>query len=1313
MLKNILSRVIGDPNQREIERLQPIVERINGLEEEYSRLSDAELRALTDQFRAQIRSATAEDLARIEQLQRELDIAASRDERERLQDQVGLLRKRIRQSEEEVLNEILPHAFAAVREASKRTIGLRHFDVQLIGGIVLHQGKIAEMKTGEGKTLVATLPLYLNALLGHGAHLVTVNEYLARRDCQWMGPIYDFLGLSVGLLQPGEKAAFLFDREWRGGSEDTRCLRPVSRAEAYRADITYGTNHEFGFDYLRDNMAWRLEDRVQRELHYAIVDEVDNILIDEARTPLIISAPSDEPAELYSRLAKLVKRLNPGDYEIDEKTRTVILTDQGYDHVEQLLGRPLQDPNLPEMWNPEEARLMHHLEQALKAQYLFQVQRDYIVRGGQVILVDEFTGRLMPGRRYSDGLHQAIEAKENVKVRQESVTYATITLQNYFRLYAKLAGMTGTAATEAEEFNRIYKLEVVVIPTNEPMIRQDYLDVIYKTEEAKFNAVVEEIAEMRSQGRPVLVGTLSIEKSERLSAMLKQRGIDHQVLNAKYHAREAAIIAQAGRRGAVTIATNMAGRGVDIKLGGGLPEEDAALINRFLVQWGHDPVEIYTMGLEARASLFCEELYKPEHWAECVGPIYVQKLGRLIEQPANFEERRLALEAVATAEAMRLLRIIEHVENRREVLRAGGLHVIGTERHEARRIDNQLRGRAGRQGEPGSSRFFISLEDDLMRRAGGDRVTSLMDRLGGYPDDMPLEYSLLNKVIEDTQTRIEGYNFDIRKHLVEYDDVLNAQREVIYEQRRRILSRHDLRADVMRLLEEEIDRLLDAYWGSGREWQLLYSLDTILPPLNIGEKGLFPSFTIQAFLNYLNNGHAADLKSTLVDVSRSVMERYSEYIVEDLVRPAIERTIQAYQERLRYYQDVAETHAIGLLDEAMERGQAITPARLLREVGAATGLPLEISADLRGIEGEDLHAYLPAAVEAALKEQARQSMLSAVKRRSGLQFDFQLSRERDVPLEELGEVLITGIHEVLKQNAVRTTEQVANELKAVQWDGGTHGELMQALFNICYNVTSEFDTRTHKRVYRLVPRIPLYHAAPEILENVGREELRQSILNHFEAALDAREAEWGTLELRRIGHLTPDQLDADLRFDMEHFPGIEFTPELARTPITDLPSEMQGAIAGFLGRRIMTRLQQQIMLGVIGRLWVDYLNELEALREGIGLQAIAQRDPLAEYKRRAYDLFQALLTNVRVGVLNNLFRAWPAGLEDVARPTKPTTRTARAPAEKTAEAARAEITNGLPETKRVGRNDPCPCGSGKKYKNCCLRRERKKSGKRK
>ncbi|GAC1483406.1 MAG: preprotein translocase subunit SecA [Candidatus Dormibacteria bacterium] len=735
---SVITKVLGDPNAREVKRHLERVADINELEPLLQQLGDAELTAKTEELR------------------------------ERLQ-------------KGETLDELLVEAFAVVREAARRAIGLRPFDVQMVGGIVLHQGKIAEMKTGEGKTLVAVLPLYLNALAGKGAHLITVNDYLARRDAGWNAPIYTLLGMRVAVI--GHEMSLLYDPEFLDETHpDPRLqhLRPVSRAEAYLADITYGTNSEFGFDYLRDNMAVDLTQCVQRTLNYAIVDEVDSILIDEARTPLIISGQGQESTEKYYQYARLIPRLAETDYTVDEKTKSASLTEEGIAKIERWTGIK----NVYELEHVDEA---HQINQALKAFTLYKRDRDYLVKDGEVIIVDEFTGRQQPGRRWADGLHQAVEAKEGVKVQQETQTLATITYQNYFRLYQKLAGMTGTAVTEAEEFDKIYKLQVVVIPTHRPMVREDHADLIYKTEDAKFKAVADEIVEMAQAGRPVLVGTVSVEKSEKLARLLEKRGVTHEVLNAKQHEREALIVANAGHGSAVTIATNMAGRGTDIVLGPGVVE-------------------------------------------------------------------------------------------------AGGLHIVGTERHESRRIDNQLRGRAGRQGDPGSSRFFLALDDDLMRIFGGERIKGMMNMLR-VADDEPIESRMVSRQIEGAQTKVEGHNFDARRYLVEYDDVMNKQREIIYGERRKVLEGADLRELVLSWVRKVIEDAVNEHCQSRHpdNWDLVAlvaQLQTVfplppfeeIPPEDFGE-------TKEAVTDRLFQYADAAYTAKEAEVTEPMMRKVEQFVV--------------------------------------------------------------------------------------------------------------------------------------------------------------------------------------------------------------------------------------------------------------------------------------------------------------------------------------------------------------------------------------------------------------------------------------------------
>jgi preprotein translocase subunit SecA len=979
MLRDLLTKVIGDPNEKALDRLQPMVEDINALEPELQDMSDAELRAKTDEFRARL-------------------------------------------ADGETLDDLLTEAYAAVREAARRTVHMRHYDVQLLGGIVLHQGKIAEMKTGEGKTLVAVLPLYLNALEDKGAHLVTPNDYLSKVGVQWMGPAYHLLGLTVAVIQSAaadpDRGSFIFDPDYVSDDERYQHLRPVSRREAYQAHITYGTNNEFGFDYLRDNMKWDMSDMVQRPLHYAIVDEVDNILIDEARTPLIISGPADEPSDSYRRFAEIVQQLRPstnpddeepdGDYVIDEKSRIVTLTESGIEKVERALG-------IDNLYSPEHFDLTPYLDNALRAKVLFKRDRDYIVSDeGEVIIVDQFTGRLMHGRRYSEGLHQAIEAKEGVPIQRESLTYATITFQNFFRMYEKLAGMTGTAATEAEEFHKIYNLDVVVIPTHKPVIREDHSDQIFATEEAKWRAVLEEIEELHEIGQPVLVGTVAIETSERLSRMLDRNKIPHQVLNAKQHEREAIVIAQAGKPGTVTIATNMAGRGVDILLGGN-PEGMAREILR-------------KQGIELTEA-------SPEQWQQSL------------------------------AEATR-----QSEQDREKVLNAGGLHILGTERHEARRIDNQLRGRAGRQGDPGSSRFYLSLEDDLMRRFGGERVKGLMGNLG-LEEDYPLTHGWLNKTVEQAQTRVEGYNFDIRKHVLEYDDVVNKQREVIYEQRRQILASNDLRDVALRM-----------------------------------------------------------------------------------VRERVQDTVTAYTTMLGYEDD----------------------------------------------------------------------------------WDLQ------------------GLH-----NALRTFFPFPADFNPKTWDGLEPEAIVDQITDMAERALDEIAQQLGLNVYRQMAR-----------EGLGLNDLKetQSALHRL-------------VYQHAASHL-----------------GDALTPQLAEKRLDLLPGDVRESVEEAFVKAVEVYRIRDLLLRAVDSLWVRHLTDLDVLREGIGLRAYGQQNPLVSFKKEAHEMYQGLLAGIQENVTNSLFQ-----IPEVAAPQPRRQRqlvTNLEAKEQSRQPARAT------EKDKLGRNDPCWCGSGEKYKHCHWRQDR-------
>lgn len=773
MLK-VFEKIFGSYSDREVKRIKPIIDRIEALEPEMQALSDEQLKAKTPEFKRRL-------------------------------------------SQGETLDDLLPEAFAVVREASRRVLGMRHFRVQLIGGVVLHQGRIAEMKTGEGKTLVATLPVYLNALEGKGVHVVTVNDYLATRDSEWMGKLYNFLGLSVGLIVHG--------------------LTNEERKKAYSCDITYGTNNEFGFDYLRDNMVIYKEDMVQRDLHFAIVDEVDSILIDEARTPLIISGVGDKSTDLYTRADAFVRRLKvkvftelddkeqtddiEADYIVDEKANTATLTASGVKKAEEFFG-------IQNLSDPDNMTISHHINQALRAHGLMKRDRDYVVKDDQVIIVDEFTGRLMYGRRYSNGLHQAIEAKEGVKVERESKTLASITFQNYFRMYRKLSGMTGTAQTEEQEFRSIYNLDVVVIPTNMPVIRVDHPDSVYKNERGKFNAVINQVIECHKKGQPVLIGTISIEKSELLSSMLKRHGIPHQVLNAKYHEKEAEIIAQAGKLGAVTIATNMAGRGTDILLGGN-PE--------------------FMAKQEMRKRGFREDVInQATGFNDTNDP-------EILEARKVYRELYEGFKKITDAE-------------REKVVAAGGLFIIGTERHESRRIDNQLRGRAGRQGDPGESRFYISLEDDLMRLFGSDRLMGMVEALG-LEEDQPIEHKMLSNAIENAQKRVESRNFAIRKSVLEYDDVMNKQREVIYAQRRKVLNGENLKENIVKMMENIADYIVNLFCSENPhpdfwDWEGIRSYT---------EKAYVPEGTLDFSKEQMEDLNKEKLRQIILD---SMLKRYEE-----------------------------------------------------------------------------------------------------------------------------------------------------------------------------------------------------------------------------------------------------------------------------------------------------------------------------------------------------------------------------------------------------------------------------------------------------
>jgi preprotein translocase subunit SecA len=1298
MLNSLIKLVGGDPNRRDIEHYTEWVDEINALEAEYQALSDEALLAKTPEFR------------------------------KRLEDG-------------ETLDDLLTEAFAAVREASRRTIGLRHYDVQLIGGIVLHLGTVAEMRTGEGKTLVATLPLYLNALSGKGAHLITVNDYLARRDARWMGSIYAALGLTVGVLQEAARTdnarkAFVVDPARESTQEDADRLRLVDRRLAYAADITYGTNHEFGFDYLRDNLAMRREERVQRERNFAIVDEVDNILIDEARTPLIISGPAAGEQQEYKRMAQAVRQLRPEDYEISERDRTVNLTEAGESHIEELLGQPLRDPDRPEDITPEQAQLTGYLTQALRAELIFRRNRDYLVQGGQVVIVDEFTGRLMHGRRWSDGLHQAVEAKEGLEVQPENVTYATITLQNYFRLYGKLSGMTGTAITEAEEFDKIYKLAVTPIPTNleylarrsetdlveqpykedgnkffyfarksEPAApvfwrRKDYKDVIYRTEEAKFRSVCAEILQMHVLGRPILMGTTSVERSEILSERLRaeplrklaltlilrdawfaahkmeedgrlieeltplaeplgsiapavlrtlskplevalnpeddanvdrllrllnlpaearprllqalQKGIPHQVLNAKKHAEESQIIAGAGAFGAVTIATNMAGRGVDIKLGGELAEEVLAAINRILRRAG-------------------------------------------VDNPYNLTNaERLARLDAATAEHIGIYTaetefFRKHMREEQKVHELGGLHVLGSERHEARRIDNQLRGRAGRQGDPGSSRFFLSMEDDLMRRFGGDQVAGMMQTMR-IDDAVPMESGLVSRMIEQAQSRVEGANFDVRKHLLEYDDVLNKQRAKVYEMRERIFEKEGLREDIQEMLAVDIRRHVETARKAKEDpWRLMAWLEDVQPTMRFSDGAIWPSFPRRLLLNEL-----------LAEPEDRRFERLNELIREALdeeaghLREAFGKQLDQISEHARDWarenREAVDLAWEGAEIEAREKGTDLTPRTILDAV--AKTVPIDARAIPRELlapdQAHNLREHLRDQFEDAAWVRASTQAAAWLQRRTGL---LPEKAAADEDFDEAAGRLRGQLDKALADRQVRILRDVEAQVRDVKSEGAGENQLARLLMTVTLKTQTIFDQRTHQRRAVSAAQFSWVFLAARLAagddpRNVDA--LIERIQEHLLDTLEAMRAEWGRQIWVRVGEQTFNSQSADFQAALRaNIPGpwqnldldapLRQWPEWARTPAIEMA-----------GDRVINQAHRELMLGVIGNSWVEYLTEMEGLRTSVGLEAYAQRDPLVQYKSKAFDLFQNLMQQVRTGVVSRLFHmslrtAPPAG----------------------------------------------------------------------
>jgi len=1287
MLKGITKFFAGDSIGEDMERYTGIAQRINALESDLRSLTEKALLAKTAEFRERLASG-------------------------------------------ESLDDLLPEAFAVVRETAIRTVGLRHFDVQLIGGIALHEGRIAEMKTGEGKTLVATLPIYLNALAGKGIHLVTVNDYLARRDARWMGPIFRFHGLEVGVLQEAARTehgrkAFIYDPSREAGQEDVYHLQLVDRSVAYAADVTYGTNNEFGFDYLRDNMAQSLEARSQRGHYYAILDEVDNILIDEARTPLIISGPAQEDPDLYVEMARVVQQLAAEDYEVSERDRNISLTELGEDHVERLLGRPLRDLDRPEDITPEQARLLGYLEQSLRASFLFKRNKDYVVQGGRVIIVDEFTGRMMAGRRWSDGLHQAVEAKEGVRIRQENVTYATITLQNYFRMYEKLAGMTGTALTEAEEFNKIYEVDVLPLPTNlefvasredselleidyrengnrffyytrrdesdgEPVFwkRKDYQDAVYRTEEAKLRAVTMEILRRHVVGQPLLVGTTSVELSEQLSERLRAKllqklamieilreayleahdipddgmrveelqqlygplgglgnalmkpfgrdleivmnpgkeenlqrlahilsldpehherlaealsgGIRHNVLNAKRHAEESQIIASAGSFGAVTIATNMAGRGVDIKLGGEFAEEVLASINRVLRRMGNSDPE--SLNLEERLAL----LESADD--EALG-IY----GSEVELFRRFmKEEQLVREA-------------------------GGLHVIGSERHEARRIDNQLRGRAARQGDPGSSRFFLSLEDELMRLFGGEQVSGLMQRLN-IDDATPIGHGIVNKTIEQSQTRVEGTNFDRRKHLLEYDDVLNQQREIFYSQRNRVFAKDDLSEDLEELLSAEVEaRVATAMEDEEGPWRLLAWLEEVQPTLGLDTEHPYPSFMLRLLLELLDKADGREAtQEALLNIGRNSLEAQARH-TRIAAEGQVERALSSLDDQIKQRAELADMAIEGTLLEADELDTQPDPNELLGAVENAAGLRLQVDGDTRRQILEDPDRFrdsVPDLIEAGLGARVWAGLVQVIQRRVGEQLDVG-GIEPPIDWDQAEVELFAALDRVEERRVERLQTEITRELEASlpQVDPISETAKTRALVQMTYSRQKTFDARSHQARELIIPRLSYAFYTASLLEEEEQSELTDRIIEHLAGAKVAVQRLVGEAELRRSGiESFNDDLQSELRAGL----GEEAYQE-ARAAGT-LREDVREQVHLILGNALVAEAYRRLLLSVGDQLWVDYLTEMEALRTSIGLEAYGQRDPLVQYKSRAVDMFRGLLANIRAGVVSRMFR---------------------------------------------------------------------------
>ena len=1292
-------------------------------------------------------------------IKRVADINKFEDQYEKLSDEALAAKTpefKQRLAKGETLDDILPEAFAVVRETSKRVLGLRHYDVQMIGGMALHAGNIAEMRTGEGKTLVGTLPVYLNALAGKGVHLITVNDYLARRDARWMAPVYRFLGLSVGVLQMAArtdngKKAFLVDPEVTSPREDQDQLRMVPRKLAYDADITYGTNSEFGFDYLRDNMVMSLSERVQRGHSYAVIDEVDNVLIDEARTPLIISGPASDDVEEYYRVARVVKQLRPDEYEISEKDRNVYLNDNGLDHIEEMLGMVLRDPSRPEEITIEQERMMGYIEQALKAEFIFKRNKDYLVQSGKVIIIDSFTGRLMPGRRWSNGLHQAIEAKENVKVEPENVTYATITLQNYYRMYDKICGMTGTALTEKEEFYKIYGLDVIPIPTNleytarqkgSPLVekeakdeegykytyyadpknpgkalyykRKDYPDVIYRSEEAKFRAITVEILHNYIKGRPQLIGTASVEHSEFLSGRLQREplrrlmqiqmmrraymnknnisdyetplkefepfnkalqsiqpgdlrplardlgiqlsiedpdnkalllqefnlneedyprlleaangGIPHQVLNARKHDEEGMIIAKAGAFGAVTIATNMAGRGVDIKLGGELEEDVLRDTNRVLSRLGQDP---YNMTIEERYNA-------------------VMKV-----DPAEYGVYEESIRSY-----------IDYYENMLKVRALGGLHVIGSERHESRRIDNQLRGRAARQGDPGSSRFFLSLQDEIVRLFGGERLEGMLKRINMFDENIPLEHNMFSKVVEQAQERVEGTNFDVRKHTLEYDDVLNTQRQKIYAQRDQAFLKDDLSEDILEMLSTDLDNRMDKA-ESEEKWKLAAYLDSVQPSMQMDTQYL-PSFTQKMLIDHLRTriGDAPEKEQLLDGLIAFGQDAYKverengRELMEKLVSSSRENYAAQLQERNANFDLFCETldDKLKQIEEAQDEGQVVEnlkPADVFADACAFARTQFKLSNDQqrRLAEGdEEVIETLRDQLEELLWASYRQRLNQLVINR--MEGDY-VPEEEEIETgdwNELSRKIMQAVEDGYdsrferlygKQMQIRTdlSNNLINykptELSDQQWSALTRIMTTGQRFT--------FDAKTHQKKAKDYHRCNFTFFVGSLLEGLSRDQLRSKIWDHYIESEEGLKEIFGKIDWTRVrsANVTLDSLTEDRQAKLREALGdSEYEAVRSELPAA-IPENDAETIRSVFGQRIQNEVNRNVFLQSISKQWVDYLTQIEGLRVAISMESYAQKNPLVAYKTKAAGMFADLLNDIRQSVVEHMFVSLP------------------------------------------------------------------------